>query len=191
MSTTAPHRPGPFITRVRIEDYRSIAHCDVALGRITVLLGLNAAGKSNFLDALRFVRDALVSGPAEAVAARAGWDEVLRRMPEPTASSMTGRRTAVVPANREFEAWFLASAPSLGGRARLAERLEDLPDSEALRDCKGWLTHHRRDGVRYRPRVDQAALTQFMNLGLARAYSSSFDKFCRDITYLVTGKRGE
>ncbi|MGQ4517113.1 DUF4276 family protein [Streptomyces sp. DW26H14] len=101
------------------------------------------------------------------------------------------RRTAVVMANREFEAWFLASAPSLGGRAGLAEHLEVPANSETLRDCKGWLTHHRRDEVRYRPRVDQAALTQAMDLGLARTNSSSFDKFCRDITYLVTGKRGE
>ncbi|MDH6627471.1 hypothetical protein M2271_005297 [Streptomyces sp. LBL] len=101
------------------------------------------------------------------------------------------RRTAVVLANREFEAWFLASAPSLGSRAGLAEHLEVPANSETLRDCKGWLTHHRRDGVRYRPRVDQPALTQDMDLDLARANSPSFDKFCRDITYLVTGKRGE
>lgn len=101
------------------------------------------------------------------------------------------RRTAVVLANREFEAWFLASAPSLGGRAGLADHLEIPANSETLRDCKGWLTHHRRDGVRYRPRVDQPALTQDMDLDLARANSSSFNKFCRDITYLRTGKRGE
>jgi hypothetical protein len=101
------------------------------------------------------------------------------------------RRTAVVLANREFEAWFLASAPSLGGRAGLAEHLEAPANSEALRDCKGWLTHHRRDGIRYRPRVDQAALTDCIDLDLTRTNSSSFDKFCRDITYLVTGKRGE
>ncbi|MER5652861.1 DUF4276 family protein [Streptomyces sp. NPDC002131] len=101
------------------------------------------------------------------------------------------RRTAVVLANREFEAWFLASAPSLSGLAGLAEHLEVPADSETRRDCKGWLTHHRRDGVRYRPRVDQPALTQDMDLDLARANSPSFDKFCRDITYLVTGKRGE
>lgn len=101
------------------------------------------------------------------------------------------RRTAVVLANREFEAWFLASAPSLSGRAGLAEHLEVPPDSETRRDCKGWLTHHRRDGVPYRPTVDQAALTQDMDLDLARANSLSFDKFCRDITYLITGKRGE
>ncbi|WP_405537982.1 DUF4276 family protein [Streptomyces sp. NBC_00075] len=101
------------------------------------------------------------------------------------------RRTAVVLANREFEAWFLASAPSLSGRAGLAEHLEVPADSETRRDCKGWLTHHRRDRVRYRPRVDQAALAHAINLDLARANSPSFDKFCRDITYLITGKRGE
>ncbi|MFD4601762.1 DUF4276 family protein [Streptomyces sp. NPDC058464] len=100
------------------------------------------------------------------------------------------RRTAVVLANREFEAWFLASAPSLSGRAGLADHLEIPANSETLRDCKGWLSHHRRDGVRYRPRVDQPALTQDMDLDLARANSPSFDKFCRDITYLTTGKRG-
>lgn len=99
------------------------------------------------------------------------------------------RRTAVVLANREFEAWFLASAPTLGGRAGLAENLEVPAGSETLRDCKGWLTHHRRDGVRYRPRVDQAALTDVIDLDLARSHSSSFAKFCRDVTYLITGKR--
>ncbi|MGW6355333.1 AAA family ATPase [Streptomyces sp. NPDC055092] len=90
MSPAASHRPLPFITRVRIENYKSIAHCDVTLGRFTVLLGLNAAGKSNFLDALRFVRDALVQGPAEAVSARGGWEEVLRRVPEPATSCTIG-----------------------------------------------------------------------------------------------------
>ncbi|MFG2546589.1 DUF4276 family protein [Streptomyces sp. NPDC048594] len=101
------------------------------------------------------------------------------------------RCTAAVRANREYEAWFLASAPSFGGRAGLAEHLAVPADSETQRDCKDWLTHHHSDGVRYRPRVDQPALTQDMDLSLARANSTSFDKFCRDITYLVTGKRGE
>ncbi|MFG2029555.1 AAA family ATPase [Streptomyces sp. NPDC048825] len=86
MNPAAPPRPMPFITRVRVENYKSIAHCDVALGRFTALLGLNAAGKSNFLDALRFVRDALADGPDEAVAVRGGWREVLRRVPEPATS---------------------------------------------------------------------------------------------------------
>ncbi|MFC1429201.1 AAA family ATPase [Streptacidiphilus sp. N1-3] len=74
--------PPTFITRVRIKDYKSIASCDVALGPFTVLLGLNAAGKSNFLDALRFVRDAVTRGPAKAVESRTGLDNVLNRLPQ-------------------------------------------------------------------------------------------------------------
>ncbi|QDQ11252.1 chromosome segregation protein SMC [Streptomyces spectabilis] len=90
MSPATPHHPMPLITRVRVDNYKSIAHCDVTLGPFTVLLGLNAAGKSNFLDALRFVRDALLDGPAEAVAARGGWEEVVRRVPEPATSCTIG-----------------------------------------------------------------------------------------------------
>ena len=49
----------PFISRVAINNYKSIAHCDVQLGALQFLVGRNGSGKSNFLDALAFVRDAL------------------------------------------------------------------------------------------------------------------------------------
>ena len=49
----------PFISRVVINNYKSIAHCDVQLGALQFLVGRNGAGKSNFLDALAFVRDVL------------------------------------------------------------------------------------------------------------------------------------
>ncbi|GAA1899547.1 AAA family ATPase [Streptomyces sodiiphilus] len=78
---TAPS--APFLTRLRIEDYKSVAHCDIRLGAFNVLFGLNAAGKSNVLDAVRFLRDALSLGPAEAAQERGGWDAVLRRVPTP------------------------------------------------------------------------------------------------------------
>src|ERR1039457_5731622 len=47
------------ITRVALKNYKSSAACDVPLGPLTILVGLNGAGKSNFLDAMRFYRDAL------------------------------------------------------------------------------------------------------------------------------------
>jgi len=47
------------VRRVRLRNYKSIAACDVRLGPFTALVGPNGSGKSNFLDALRFVRDAL------------------------------------------------------------------------------------------------------------------------------------
>ncbi len=69
----------PFITRVVIENYKSIAACDVRLGPLNVLVGLNGSGKSNFLDALRFVRDVCNSSLTMAVQARGGIDEVRHR----------------------------------------------------------------------------------------------------------------
>ncbi len=47
----------PFLRRVRIRGYQSIAFCDVTLEPLTILVGRNASGKSNFLDARGFLRD--------------------------------------------------------------------------------------------------------------------------------------
>src|SRR5947209_13211452 len=62
----------PFLRRVRIRGYKSIAFCDVRLQPLTILVGRNAAGKSNFLDALAFLRDALDDGLANALKHRGG-----------------------------------------------------------------------------------------------------------------------
>ena len=59
-----------FITRVVIENYKSIAHCDVRLGPLTFLVGRNGSGKSNFLDALSFMADGLRQTLDGAVRAR-------------------------------------------------------------------------------------------------------------------------
>ncbi len=67
------------ITRVVLENYKSIAFCDVKLGPLAILVGPNGAGKSNFLDALRFLSEAM-NGPIEkAFQQREGFSNVLRR----------------------------------------------------------------------------------------------------------------
>ncbi|MXY26734.1 AAA family ATPase [Candidatus Poribacteria bacterium] len=68
-----------FITRVVLKNYKSIAACDVRLGPLTFLVGRNGSGKSNFLDALRFVADALNTSLDHAIRARGGINDVLRR----------------------------------------------------------------------------------------------------------------
>ncbi|MEU8200240.1 AAA family ATPase [Streptosporangium sp. NPDC049046] len=73
----------PFLRRVRVTGYKSIASCEVVFTPLLVLLGPNGAGKSNFVDALRFVADALNSTPADAVAKHGGLDDVFRQVPEP------------------------------------------------------------------------------------------------------------
>jgi predicted ATPase len=68
-----------FITRVRLQNYKSIGRCDVSLGALTFLVGPNGAGKSNFVDALRFVAEALRTTLELALRDRGGIGEVRRR----------------------------------------------------------------------------------------------------------------
>ncbi|MBD3893397.1 AAA family ATPase [Hydrogenophaga sp.] len=68
-----------FIRRVILRSYKSIARCDITLRPLTYLVGQNGAGKSNFLDALHFVRDALTGTLDNALSERGGLDEVRRR----------------------------------------------------------------------------------------------------------------
>ena len=68
-----------FIRRVVLQNYLSIAKCSVNLGPLTFLIGQNGAGKSNFLDALRFITDALGVSVEHALRDRGGINEVRRR----------------------------------------------------------------------------------------------------------------
>jgi predicted ATPase len=72
----------PFISRLRLKNYKSIATCDVRLGRRTILVGPNASGKSNFLDALEFLCVAVATSPNQALEERGGLEYVLRQVPE-------------------------------------------------------------------------------------------------------------
>ncbi len=68
-----------FLRRVALRYYRSIKACDVRLEGLTALVGQNGAGKSNFVDALRFVRDGLRYTLEHAVQDRGGIDAVRTR----------------------------------------------------------------------------------------------------------------
>lgn len=68
-----------FIQRVMLRNYKSIEACDVSLGPLSFLVGQNGAGKSNFLDALRLVAEALRTSLDHALRDRGGISEVRRR----------------------------------------------------------------------------------------------------------------
>ncbi len=68
-----------FIRKVSLRNYRSIAQCEVELGPVTFLVGANGSGKSNFLDALRLIGDALNRSLDHALRDRGGLEEVRRR----------------------------------------------------------------------------------------------------------------
>ncbi|GAB6040278.1 AAA family ATPase [Endothiovibrio diazotrophicus] len=68
-----------FLTRVVLRNYKSIGYCDTRLRPLTYLVGANGSGKSNFLDALHLVRDALAGSLDNALNERGGLAEVRRR----------------------------------------------------------------------------------------------------------------
>ena len=69
----------PVITRVVLENFRSIAFCDVRLGPLSILVGPNGAGKSNFLDALRFLSKIVYAPLASAIQERGGFSRLCYR----------------------------------------------------------------------------------------------------------------
>lgn len=72
----------PFLRRVRIKGYKSIAFCDVQLQPLTLLVGRNGAGKSNLFDALAFLGDVMGTSIPEAVRRHGGWRSILCRWSE-------------------------------------------------------------------------------------------------------------
>lgn len=78
-----------FVSKLVLKNWRNFTEIDVPLAESTYLLGANAAGKSNFLDVFRFLRDISKSqggGLQKAIADRGGIQKVrclhARRDPE-------------------------------------------------------------------------------------------------------------
>ena len=83
---------------------------------------------------------------------------------------------AVVMANREYEAWFLASIETLRGRASLLPDATSHQEPEVPRDAKGQLELRMSRGASYSATVDQAALTAHLDLASAYRHCRSFRK---------------
>ncbi len=67
------------LTRVSLKNYKSIAACEISPAKLSFLVGRNGSGKSNFLDSLHFLADALRFSIDDALRKRGGFDEVRRR----------------------------------------------------------------------------------------------------------------
>ena len=93
----------PFLTRVKLRNYKSIASCDVELGPLAILVGPNGSGKSNFLDALSLTHDALWAPLHKALWERGGVTEVMRR-------------SAVQPYNFSIDLHFILNDGTQQGR---------------------------------------------------------------------------
>ena len=92
-STVTERRVPPFhVTRVHIENYKSIESCDVELEPFTILVGRNGSGKSNFLDALSFLADLAATNLPTAIRHHGGAGAILHH----------GAKSSVVKLQCEF-----------------------------------------------------------------------------------------
>lgn len=66
------------ITRLRLQNWRNFTQVEMVLGQRVFILGPNASGKSNLLDALKFLRDLVADGGGlqEATRVRGGVGEI-------------------------------------------------------------------------------------------------------------------
>lgn len=65
------------ITEVSVKNYKSLRDVKVTLGDLTVLVGRNGAGKSAFVDVLKFIRDALTFNLETAISHRNGISKLI------------------------------------------------------------------------------------------------------------------
>lgn len=64
------------ITRIQLKNWKNFGDVNALCGKRVFLIGPNASGKSNFLDALRFLREVTQDGLQKAVAVRGGMKAV-------------------------------------------------------------------------------------------------------------------
>jgi hypothetical protein len=102
--------------------------------------------------------------------------ELLKRAKEARSDQLI----SVVLANKEFEAWFLASAASLKGFRGLSYETESHQAPETVPGCKQWLSGRMPATQPYSPTADQAAFAGTFDMSLARKNAPSFDKLYRE-----------
>jgi hypothetical protein len=91
---------------------------------------------------------------------------------------------ALVLANKEYEAWFIAAAESIRGKRGLSQTLEVVIDPEEIRGAKEWLSSRMPPNQPYTETIHQPALTALFDFNAARR-ANSFDKCYREIIRLL------
>ncbi|MBX9681673.1 MAG: AAA family ATPase [Gemmataceae bacterium] len=93
----------PFLRRVRVRNFKSIEYCDVELQPLTIILGKNGAGKSNFLAAIEFLRDIFKLGVRGVFEGRFHtWESIFpRHLPIADSAPIMIEIEADIPSNEE------------------------------------------------------------------------------------------
>lgn len=69
------------LKRIEVEHFKSITRIELELGHIALFVGVNGSGKSNVIDAIRFIRDSVAHGLDRAISDRHGIDSVRQWSP--------------------------------------------------------------------------------------------------------------
>jgi len=141
-----------FIERLRVTNFRSFRELDLELSPLSVLVGANASGKTNFVQLFRFLRDVANEGFESAIALQGGV-ELVRNLrlgaSEPLTIEIEGgfpSRMTFTPANISLRRYHysltIAFTRGRGGYRVAEERFRVwLEDSEA-RQHEATLTRH-------------------------------------------------
>lgn len=89
------------IRRLRVENFKSFKELDLELGNFHIVIGPNAAGKSNLVQIFRFLRDCGQQGLDNAVSLQGGF-EYLRTLEEPEAAPLGPRPKLVCETTLEL-----------------------------------------------------------------------------------------
>ena len=163
------------VTSIRMENWRNFVRVEVPLQRRVFLVGPNAAGKSNFLDAFRFLGDivAVGGGFQEAVDKRGGVSRIralsARRYPEIRLQLTLGRPGDEVPV------WEYELAFSQDNR-----RITRVAAERVVHNGKQLLNRPNRDDHSDAARLTQTYLEQ---VNVNRQYRELVD-FLHSISYL-------
>jgi hypothetical protein len=91
---------------------------------------------------------------------------------------------AIVVANHKYEAWFLASLPTIKGSFNIPQSAQFTGNPEGVADPKHWLTEAMPNGRAYKETADQAPMTAAMDLNIAGTSCRSLRRMSHAIRQL-------
>jgi len=121
------------ITRLKVSNFKSFDELDLELRPLNVVVGANAAGKSNFLEIFRFVRDLAESGLENAISLQGGIG-YLANLKIGSTRPISVQVTSQVPA-MEVPVW--AGIKKDGGGTWLANARETIYSLDLLAGSSG------------------------------------------------------